>query len=208
MRLEFFDEPVIVKKVITKTENKFEEFSNTGKEFVVEFLSDGDIADINFIKELNYLSFNANRENQLYMVKIPLELLLSPYHVYLTETGQDILRESDQIRKTEYKQTDAHANLSFRATSEGIISVVGATEMEHKKLLEQLERLTPKVKIESESKIEPNTLNDDSQIQDLYENWGETGSNKDENLDNTVIFVIIGIVAVIIIGIIIKIKKN
>ena len=80
--------------------------------------------------------------------------------------------------------------------------------MEHKKLLEQLERLTPKVKIESESKIEPDTLNDDSQIQDLYENWGETGSNKDENLDNTVIFVIIGIVAVIIIGIIIKIKKN
>jgi hypothetical protein len=208
MRLEFFDEPAMVKKVITKTENKFEEFSNTGKEFVVEFLSDGDITDINFIKELNYLSFNANRENQLYMVKIPLELLLSPYHVYLTETGQDILLESDQIRKTEYKQTDTHANLSFRATAEGIISVVGATEMEHKKLLEQLERLTPKVKIESESKIESNTLNDDSQIQDLYENWGETGSNKDENLDNTVIFVIIGIVAVIIIGIIIKIKKN
>jgi len=206
MKLEFFDNQESIKKVISINENKFDEYSNIGEEFVIEFLSDGEITDINFIEELDYLAFNANRENQLYLLKIPLDLLLSPYHVYLTETGQDILVESDQIRKTEYKQTDTHANLSFRATTEGIISIVGATEQEHEKLLEQIEKRAPI--IQSESKTESTPMNDDNQIEQLYENWGETNSNEDENVDNTIIFVIIGIMAVIIVGIIIKLKKN
>ena len=209
MTIEFFDNHESIKKVITKNENKFEEYSDTGEEFVIEFLSDGEIPEINFIEELNYLSFNANRENQLYLLKIPLDLLLSPYHVYLTVTGQEILVDSDQIRKTEYKQTDTHANLSFRSNAEGIISIVGATEQEHKKLLEQIEKRI-QVKTESESKTESelNTMKNDEAIEQLYENWGETNSNKNENIDNTIIFVIIGIIAVIIIGIIIKLKKN
>ena len=209
MKLEFFDNQESIKKVITINENKFEEYSNMGEEFVVEFLSDGEITDINFIEELNYLAFNANRENQLYLLKIPLDLLLSPYHVYLTETGQDILLESDQIRKTEYGQTDTHANLSFRSNAEGIISIVGSTEQEHERLLEQIEKKIPvKTEPEANTELESNMMNDNKQIEQLYENWGETNSNKDENIDNTIIFVIIGIVAVIIVGIIIKLKKN
>ena len=105
IKIEFFDNPEpIIKKVII-SETKFEEISSTGEEFILEFLSNGKIGDLNLhIKELNYFSFDVNKENQLFLVKIPLDLLLSPYHVYLTENDQEILVESDQIRKSEYGQ--------------------------------------------------------------------------------------------------------
>ena len=98
IRIEFFNElDPIIKKVV-RNENKLEEVSNTGKEFMLEFISNGKIDEINFIDELNYLAFNVNKENQIFLVKIPLDLLLSPYHVYLSENDQEILVESDQIR--------------------------------------------------------------------------------------------------------------
>ena len=205
LNLEFLDKIDPIRKVITKDENKMEEF-------IVEFLSDGKIDDVNFTEELNNLSFDINRENQLYVLKIPLDLLLSPYHVYLTETGVDTFGDFEQIRKTEYKQTDTHANVSFRAfannaPSEGTIHVVGATEMEHERLLEQLEKRVQKVESESEVESESNIMMD-NQADQLYENWGDGNSNMNNKEDNTMIFIVIGIVAVIIIGIIIKLKKN
>ncbi len=208
MKLEFFDQPKSVERVIIKSENKFEELSNTGKEFVVDVLSDDDIDEIKFIDELNYFSFEVNRENQLYVLTIPLDLILSPYHVFLTEPGQEILMDSDQIRKTEFNQTETHAKLSFVANSEGLIHVVGSNEMEHQMLLEQLEKKKPQEKVTPE-KTEPEQSKEDNldevQTQQLYENWGQ--SNTSEN-DGNLILILIIIAVAIGIGIAVAIKKK
>jgi len=220
IRIEFFDdEKPIVKKVI-RNETKFEEISNTGEEFDLKFLSNGIINDLDYIKELNYFSFDVDKENQLFAITIPLDLLLPPYHVFLTDHDQEILVDSDQIRKTEYGKTDTHANLSFKSHKEGVIHVVGATEMEHEKLLTKLEdkmlaekametdksnSLTEAIKKQSE--FSEQTIDDEAEddSDEFYKNWGESQNN---NKDNTIIFIIIGIIAVIIVGIIIKVKKN
>ena len=94
-----FDETKPFKKIVIRNDNKFEEISNAGKEFTLEFLTNGEIEDVNFINELNYLSFDS-KENQLFLLKIPLDLLLSPYHVYVTEIDDDYLQESNKIRSS------------------------------------------------------------------------------------------------------------
>jgi hypothetical protein len=140
------------------------------------------------------------------LIKIPLDLLLSPYHVFLSEVDQDILVDSDQIRKSEYGQTETHANLSFRADTEGIIHVVGSTQMEHEKLLAKLqERLSKSTDIESTNTNvkQAEVETEDAPINQFYE---DKKNGNDE--DNTMIFIIIGIVSAAIVGIIIKIKKN
>ena len=219
IKIEFFDKPETITKKIVRSETKLEEISNTGEEFLLEFLSDGKINELNYIKELNYFSFNVNQKNQIFVIKIPLELLLSPYHVYLTEDDQEILVESDQIHKSEYGQTDTHANLSFKAPKEGFIHIVGSTEMEHQKLITKLQKRTDQaVSTENEDKSIFDIVKDqagneikdeaDDDVNELYENWEETSSNVDRNEDNTIIFIIVGVIAVIIIGIIIKLKKN
>ena len=208
LHLEFFDKSDTIRKVITKDENKMEEF-------VVEFLSDGKIDDVSFTEELSYLSFDINRENQLYVLKIPLDLLLSPYQVYLTETGVDIFDQSDKIRKMEYQQTDTHANVSFRAftnnaPSEGTIHVVGATEMEHVKQLEVLEKRELQSASETKEDVKENVVKEnvvkEDTTEEFYKDWESIDTNT--NNDNTISFVIIGILAVIVVGIIIKLKKN
>ena len=204
--IEFFDDSESIMKTVIRTDTKFEEISNTGEEYSVEFLSDGAIGELKFIDELNYLSFNVNQENQLFLIKIPLDLLLSPYHVFLSEVDQDILVDSDQIRKSEYGQTETHANLSFRADTEGIIHVVGSTQMEHEKLLAKLqERLSKSTDIESTNTNvkQAEVETEDAPINQFYE---DKKNGNDE--DNTMIFIIIGIVSAAIVGIIIKIKKN
>lgn len=207
--IEFFNEKDPIVEKVTRNENKIEEISKFGEEFAVEFLSDGKISDVKFIDDLNYLSLNLNKENQLVVMKIPLDLLLSPYHVYFTESDQEVLAESDQIRKTEFGQnvTATHANLSFRGQMEGLIHVVGATEMEHEEQLLKIEKFTPK----PTSKTDVDTINQDDEVEDiendeLYKKW--ENSNGDINNDNTIIFIIIGIVFVIIVGVIVKLKKN
>ena len=208
--IEFFDNTESITKTVIRTDTRFEEISNTGEEYSVEFLSDGAIGELNFIDELNYLSFDVNQENQLFLIKIPLDLLLSPYHVFLSEIDQDILVDSDQIRKSEFEQNATHANLSFRANTEGVIHIVGSTEMEHEKLLDKLEKRIPepaKETIENVKKSDEE-LNDTTKEQ-LFEDWGDTSSNVNNNEDNTMIFAIIGgAVIAVIIGIVIKLKKN
>ena len=218
--IEFFDKRELSVEKVMKYENKFEEVSNTGEEFILEMFSDGSITNLNYIEELNYFSFSVNKDNQLVLAKIPLDLLLSPYHVYSTENDQEVLTEGDGIRKKELNQTETHTNLSFIAPTKGVIHVVGATEMEHKELLEQLEKMKPP---EPEKSSKPDSLSDilrgdfenekeeleEEQSNSLYENWGENKtSTSNDNAITWVIFVIIGIVTVIIIGIIIKLKKN
>ena len=208
--IEFFDNSEPITKTVIRTDTKFEEISNTGEEYSIEFLSDGAIGELSFIDELNYLSFNVNQENQLFLIKIPLDLLLSPYHVFLSEIDQDILVDSDQIRKSEFKQTATHANLSFRANTEGVIHIVGSTEMEHEKLLDRLEKRIPEPAEETiENVKQSNEKLDDTTMEQLYDDWGNTSSNANNNEDNTMIFVIIaGVVIAVIIGIVIKLKKN
>jgi hypothetical protein len=208
--IEFFDNAESVTKTVIRADTRFEEISNTGEEYSVEFLSDGTIGELKFIDELNYLSFNVNQENQLFLIKIPLDLLLSPYHVFLSEIDQDILVDSDQIRKTEFGQTATHANLSFRANIEGVIHIVGSTEMEHEKFLEKLEKRIPEPVKETTGEIkQSDTEMEDISKEQFYEEWKDTSPNVNSNEDNTMIFVIIGgIVIAVIAGIAIKLKKN
>jgi len=208
--IEFFDNPEPITKTVIRTDTRFEEISNTGEEYSVEFLSDGVIGELNFIDELNYLSFDVNQENQLFLIKIPLDLLLSPYHVFLSEIDQDILVDSDQIRKSEFEQNATHANLSFRANTEGVIHIVGSTEMEHEKLLDKLEKRIPEPAKETIENVKQSDEKlDDTTKEQLFEDWGDTSSNVNNNEDNTMIFVIIGgVVIAVIIGIVIKLKKN
>jgi len=208
--IEFFDNPEPITKTVIRTDTRFEEISNTGEEYSVEFLSDGVIGELNFIDELNYLSFDVNQENQLFLIKIPLDLLLSPYHVFLSEIDQDILVDSDQIRKSEFEQNATHANLSFRANTEGVIHIVGSTEMEHEKLLDKLEKRIPEPAKETIDDVKQSDGKlDDTTMEQLYDDWGNTSPNANNNEDNTIIFVIIaGVVIAVIIGIVIKLKKN
>jgi len=208
--IEFFDNTESITKTVIRSDTRFEEISNTGEEYSVEFLSNGVIGELNFIDELNYLSFDVNQENQLFLIKIPLDLLLSPYHVFLSEVDQDILVESDQIRKSEIGQTATHANLSFRPNMEGVIHIVGSTEMEHEKLLDKLEKRIPEPAKETMENVKQSDEKlDDTTKEQLFEDWGDTSSNVNNNEDNTVIFVIIGgAVIAVIIGIVIKLKKN
>jgi len=208
--IEFFDNPEPITKTVIRTDTRFEEISNTGEEYSVEFLSDGAIGELNFIDELNYLSFDVNQENQLFLIKIPLDLLLSPYHVFLSEIDQDILVDSDQIRKSEFEQNATHANLSFRANTEGVIHIVGSTEMEHEKLLDKLEKRIPEPAKETIEDVKQSDEKlDDVTKEQLFEDWGDTSSNVNNNEDNTMVFVIIGgAVIAVIIGIVIKLKKN
>ena len=208
--IEFFDNTESITKTVIRTDTRFEEISNTGEEYSVEFLSDGAIGELKFIDELNYLSFDVNQENQLFLIKIPLDLLLSPYHVFLSEIDQDILVDSDQIRKSEFEQNATHANLSFRANTEGVIHIVGSTEMEHEKLLDKLEKRIPEPAKETIENVKQSDEKlDDTTKEQLYEDWGDTSSNVNNNEDNAMVFVIIGgAVIAVIIGIVIKLKKN
>ena len=210
MRLEFFDKSEPVAKTVIIHENKFEELSNTGEEFVVEILSDGEVGDLNFTEELNYLGFETSKKDQLFALKIPLDLLLSPYYVYVTEFDQEILVESDKIRKTEYGQTDTHTNLSFRPITEGVIHVVGSSQMEHEEFLDRLEKRMSQSVVQTET----NTINENQELEEktsseqLYDSWGDSNPSVNNSMDNTLIFVIIGVISAIIIGVIIKLKRN
>ena len=206
MTLEFFDKSDVITKVVINNETKFQELSNTGEEFVIEFMTNGEIGNVTFFEELNYLSFNSEKEDQLVTLKIPLELLLFPYHVYVTEYDQEILSESDKVRNNEYGLTDTHANLAFRTSTEGVVHVVGSTQMEHEKFVERIEQREIVSKSETDAQAGVKVSEEKSETnQGLYESWETQNSNEDST---TMIFIIIGIVIAIIIGVIIKLKKN
>ena len=207
--VEFFDgaKPEIKKVQIDET--KIEELTNAGQEFSLEFFSDGEINNLNYLHELDYLAFNVNRDNQLVSVKIPLNLLLTPYHVYLTEKDQEILVEGDKIRKTEFSQTETHANVSFRAPTEGVIHIVGSSEMEHQKLLSSLDVREPTKEIPQspQENMQPKEENVSNKAE-LFEQWEQTNPSSEDIEDYTIIYAIIGIIIAIIVGVIIKLKKN
>ena len=95
---------------------------------------------------------------------------------------------------------------------EGVIHVVGSSQMEHEEFLDRLEKRMSQSVVQTET--ETNTINENQELEEktpseqLYDSWGDSNPSVNNSMDNTVIFVIIGVISAIIIGVIIKLKKN
>tara|TARA_B100001123_G_C14773953_1_gene813848 strand:- start:28 stop:681 length:654 start_codon:yes stop_codon:yes gene_type:complete len=216
--LEYFNTEKFSSKEIVSSNDKF----------TIGFLSNGEIFETEFIEGgTQLLNFNVKEMDQLFVIKIPLKYLLNPYDVYFTEKDDASLDQIDKIRKTEFAQDDTHVNVSFRTLGEGTVSIVGATPEEHKKKLEQIEKIkSSEVKnevIEKERGLAlpiPGTKSaselasqysqiDEEKIDELSfaEELKNQTSNSEDNM--TMIIIIAGIIiAGIIGGIILKLKKN
>lgn len=212
LKLEFFGDSAFVYTVESEKEDR---------KLYTDIISNEKISEIQFRKELNLLNFDVDGKDQLFVLKIPLELILNPYEVYFTDKDDAILDQADKIRKSEFYQDEDFVKISFRTIGEGTISVLGATMDEHQKTVEKLEKRKA-AEIES-SLIEekkgaalpfPNSMTENKNI--LGENVNEEKLSFGDDLvkkqdveetDNVTIFVIIGIVVAIIIGIIVKLKK-
>ena len=207
-----------------------EEISSVEEKFEIEFLSNSEIFEIEFIEGGNQLlNFDVKDVDQLYVIKIPLKNFLNPYDVYFTEKEDTSLDQLDKIRKTESSQNETHVSLSFRTNGEGTISIVGATPEEHQKRLEQIESMKAREvksqKIEEKKGIAlpiPGTKaaselasefsqTDDKEMQNELSFADELKKSQTQNSDNimTIIGIIVGLIIIgIISGVIFKLKKN
>ena len=219
LTLEYFENDEMIKKEILFSEQKYE----------INFLSNKEITELKFFGGgSEILNFDVTNSDQLFILKIPLELFKNPFDVYLTEKDDMELDQIDKIRKTEFAQDETHVNLSFRTNNEGTISVLGATPEEHQKKLEQIENMKAR-EIKSQIVEEKKGLAlplpgtkageelalgfsqvDEEKIADLSF-AEELKNNQVKNSDdNTMIAVIVGavIVGAVIVGAVIKSKKN
>ena len=218
MNLEYFDMEKFSSKEIL--------FDN--EKFAVDFLTNGKISDMEFIGGgSQLLNFDVKEKNQLYVVKIPLELMLNPYEVYFTEKDDTNLDQIDKIRKTEFSQDNTHVNLSFRTVGEGTVSIVGSTQEEHQQKLEQLENIKsrevkseviekekgvalpiPGTKAASELALQSSQM--DEEKTDELSFAGELNNQTSNSEDNTTTIAIISgiVIAGIVGGVILKLKKN
>ena len=220
MTLEYFDTEKFSSKEIFFSDD----------EFTIDFLSNGEIFEMQFIGGgSQLLNFNVIDEDQLIVMKIPLEYLLNPYDVYFTENDDTSLDQIDKIRKTEFFQDETHVNISFRTFGEGTVSIVGATPEEHQKKLEQIENIKarevkseaiekekglalpiPGTKAASELAAKSGQMNEEEEVDKLSfadELKKESVQNSDDN--TMILIIIVGIiVAGIIGGVIFKLKKN
>ena len=198
------------------------------EEFVIEILSNDEVSELEFIGGgTQMLNFKTENLDQLFVLKIPLELIPNPFDVYFTEKDDTSLEQLDKIRKTEFDQDKQNVKVSFRTSGEGIISIVGATPEEHEKRIQQEEKreqskieneridekkgfevpIPGKEPILNESEFEKNqVMKEESTLSFGDELTSESVSIS--NSDNSIIFIIIGIIAAIIVGVIVKVKKN
>jgi len=194
-----------------------------GKTFDLEILSNGKISEIEFVGGgAEILNFEVEDQNQLFTIKIPLELFLNPFDVYFTEKDDTSLDQLDKIRKTEYAQNDTHVNLSFRTNGEGVVSIVGANSEEHQKILDQIQKrneaavassIVEKEKgvaipLPGQTSQNEKEVNEGEEPKLSFEDELQRGQQQENSEDYAIILVIIGIIVAIIIGVIIKIKKN
>ena len=101
--------------------------------------------------------------------------------------------------------------MSFRPNKEGIVTIVSATNDEHESLLSQIEKRTQNVEEKILKNDDQKTIDitDEKGNAEIFEEWKGNNANRTVDTDYGVIYGIIGIViAVIVIGIIIKFKKN
>ena len=221
MVLEYFDDEKFSSKEI---------FSGNDK-FTIDFLSNGEISEIEFIGGgAQLLNFNVIEKDQLFVMKIPLEYLLNPYDVFFTEKDDTKLDQIDKIRKTEFYQDETHVNISFRTFGEGIVSIVGATSEEHQKKLEQIENIKarevkseaieerekglalpiPGTKAASELTAQSSQMNEEEEVNKLsFADELEKGPVQNSEDNTIIVAIVVGIViAGIIGGVIFKLKKN
>ena len=220
MTLEIFDDTEIFTELISYNEKKF----------AIDVLSNKMITQMEFVGGgSDILNFGVENSDQLIVLKIPLELFLNPFDVYFTENKDTQLNQEDKIRKTEFNQNDSHVSVSFRTNNEGIISIVGATQEEHQKKLEQIQQRMEGEKaskpiVEKEKGIaipipgtnqmyNEETVNQENNQPKLSfeDELKKTSSNN--QVDNSMIVgvisaIIVAIIVAIIIGVIVKIKKN
>ena len=220
LTLEYFNDEESFVKEISTVENNFQ----------VEFLSNGEIFEIEFIEGgTNLLNFDVTEEDQIFVLKIPLQNFLNPYEVYFTEEEDTSLDQKDKIRKTESFQDETHVSLSFRTFGDGIVSIVGATPEEHQKRLEQIEdmksREVKSVKIEEEKKglalpipgtkaatelaAQMNEKNDEDTVTLSFADELKQGQTGNSENDIIIAGIIGGIIAAVGIGVVIlKLKKK
>ena len=226
LTLEYFHDEKVSTKQVSSDEDKFD----------IEFLSNGEIFDIEFIEGGNQiervtqlLNFDVKSEDQLYVLKIPVENFLNPYEVYFTEKDDTSLDQIDKIRKTEFSQDETHVSITFRTSNEGTISIVGATPEEHQKQLERIENIKAREleseRVEEEKKGLALPIPGTKAASELSAQYSQTNEEKvdelsfaDElnnqvvpNSDNsmTIVGIIVGLIIIgIISGVIFKLKKN
>ena len=218
MMLEYFDADKFSSKEIVTSNDKF----------TIDFLSNGKISNIEFIEGgTQLLNFDVTGKDQLFIMKIPLEYLLNPYDIYFTENDDTSLDQIDKIRKTEFFQDDTYVSVSFRTLGEGTVSIVGATPEEHQKKLEQIENIKSREvkseRIEKEkglalpipgtkaaSELASQSSQTDEEKMDELSFAEELKKVPVQNSENDMtIMVIVGvIVAGIVGGVVLKLKKN
>jgi len=196
------------------------------KEIPIEVFSNHGISKIEYVYGgSKFLSFNVDNSEQLIVLKIPFELLLNPFNIYFTEKDDASLDQLDKIRKTEFAQDETHVSVAFRTSSEGVVSVTGATAEEHERVLEQIKkRIQGEIKSdiieEKKSGVaipipgsgQPTNSLGETMISEKEElsfaDELSKGQTSESSQDYTIIAIIIGVIAAIIIGVIVKIKKN
>lgn len=216
MTLEYFNDKNSSTKEILFNEKKFSiEVSSNKQVSSMEFIGGG----------AQLLNFGVESGDQIFVLKIPLELMLNPFEVYFTEKDDSDLDQLDKIRKTEFFQDESYVGLSFRNTDEGIISIVGATQEEHDNRLEQIEKrkaqeVTSDIKEDQKGGVKlplPGQTIEENKVDNTISESETPGLSFEDELDKgqqvesqdySIIIIISGIVAAIIIGIIIKLKKN
>ena len=220
LTIEYFDDKKLITKEISTSEGKFE----------IEFLSNNEISEVGFIEGgAQVLNFSVENNDQLHILKIPIENFLNPYEVYFTVEDDISLDQIDKIRKTEFGQNETHVNISFRTFGEGIVSIVGATPEEHQKRLEQIEDIKSR-EVKSIPKVDEEKglalpIPGTQAASELATQYSQTNQEKvdelsfadelkkgqTQNSDNsmTIVGIIVGLIIVgIISGVIFKLKKN
>ena len=175
----------------------------------IDVFSDGRIFEYKFTPKFNNLppelNFKIEKNNQLIILEIPLDLMLYPFEVYSTDNDDTVLDQIDKIRKTEFAHNEDYVKLSFRPENIGNVWVIGATQEQHDIASAEItKQMVTESTVKEDSKNEP--VENKLEQTKLYENWGEPNQENEDS--NTIIYVIVGIVIVGIIGAIIKLKKS
>ncbi len=116
MFLEYvIDEPIILKEI------EWEE-----QKFQVSIRTLDEIKSFNFDQPTRRLSFENTQEGRFITIFIPLELLWSPYDVYL---------EDRKILNHEYYQNDTHGWVNIKPKTVGTIEIIGISAIPEFSLL-------------------------------------------------------------------------
>lgn len=88
------------------------------RKFNVGIRSLADVSSLNFDQARKSISFNVKGENQFITLVIPLDLLWSPYEVYL---------DDQKILKHEFFSNQTHTWINIKPKTSGTIQIIGTT---------------------------------------------------------------------------------